>query len=268
MSWRVRQKERPESCWAEPCCAPGYLCPSQTSADPRYVHWREIGARMGIENIPATRAELYEWTQWYGKKAMVFDPRNGKVGDATFSVLLKDMPHFMWPLGKRLGMVLLDDHMLTAFGWKKPPAWMYWFVPRLLRLKALWCGYLQFPREKPPGHVTTSVRCAFAGPETNGVKEKEKNGSAAPAPDAGMPMVQRDGYIFEPFYVKADGPHMGALGLGTPGKPEYAPEGYTNSRLGPERLYNQGVEITLKNAAEMRARAQNGKCPYFVAPKA
>lgn len=225
---------------------------------------------MGIENIPATRAELLEWTTAYGKKAMVYDKRNDQVGNATFSVLLKDMPKFMWPLGKRMGMVLLDDHMLEAFGWDKPPAWMYWFVPRLLRLKALVCGNLLFPRTTAPGHVTTSVRCAFAGPVMS-EKEAAANVSgekAALAPDVGLPVVVRDGYIFEPFYVRADGPHMGALGLGNPGKPEYAPEGYTNSRLGPERLYHQGVEITLKNAAEMRARAQGGKCPFFVAAEA
>lgn len=234
------------------------------------MHWREIGARMGIEDIPATRAELLAWTDAYGKKAMVYDPRNPKVGDATFSVLLKDMPKFMWPLGKKMGLVLLDDHMLAAFGWNKPPAWMYWFVPRLLRIKALVCANLLFPRTMPPPHVTTSVRCAFAGP---GLTEKEKASGISEkdtpiAPDAGLPMVVRDGYIFEPFYVKPDGAHMGALGLGTPGKPEYQPEGYINSRLGPERLYHQGVETTLKNAAEMRARAQGGKCPFFVAKQA
>ncbi|BEJ15436.1 hypothetical protein CspHIS471_0500410 [Cutaneotrichosporon sp. HIS471] len=229
---------------------------NELEKEARYVHWREIGARMGIEDIPPTRAELLEWTTAYGKKSMVYDPRNGQVGNATFSVLLKDMPRFMWPLGKRMSLVLLDDHMLQAFGWEKPPALMYWLVPRLLRIKGLVCGNLLFPRTTPPPHVKTSVRCSFAGP----VSEKTEE-----APDAGLPQIVRDGYIFEPWYVKADGARMGALGLGTPGLPKYVPDGYINSRLGPERLYNQGVDLTLKNAAAMRERAQGGQCPFFVA---
>ncbi|BEI92415.1 uncharacterized protein CcaverHIS019_0500430 [Cutaneotrichosporon cavernicola] len=229
---------------------------NELEKEARYVHWREIGARMGIEDIPPTRAELLEWTVAYGKKSMVYDPRNAQVGNATFSVLLKDLPRFMWPLGKRMSLVLLDDHMLQAFGWEKPPALMYWLVPRLLRIKGLVCGNLLFPRTTPPPHVKTSVRCSFAGP----VSEKTEK-----APDAGLPQIVRDGYIFEPWYVKPDGARMGALGLGTPGLPKYVPEGYINSRLGPERLYNQGVDLTLKNAAAMRERAQGGQCPFFVA---
>lgn len=226
-------------------------------ADRSYVHWREIGARMGITDIPPTRAELLEWTTAYGKKTMVYDPRNTQVGNATFSVLLKDMPRWMWPFGKKISFVLLDDYMLQAFGWERPPAWMYWLVPRLLRLKGLVCGNLLFPRTTPPPHVKTTVRCAFAGPAS---EKGEK------APDAGLPQIVRDGYIFEPWYTKPDGPRVGALGLGMPGLAKYTPEGYINSRLGPERLYHQGVEITLKNAAEMRERAQGGKCPFFVPP--
>lgn len=213
---------------------------------------------MGIDDIPETRQALLEWTQAYAKKHMVYDARNGQVGEATFAVLLKDAPRFLWPLGKKVGMVLLDDQMLEAFGWAKPPAILYWLVPRLLKIKGIISMNLLFPRKRPPPHVTTSVRCAFAGPAA----ESEKTG--APAPDAGQSVVVRDGYIFEPYYVAADGPHMGALGFGNPGKPEYSPGGYVTSRLGPERLYNQGVEETLKNAAEIRARAQNGKCPFFV----
>jgi hypothetical protein len=231
--------------------------PSTFLADRSYVHWREIGARMGITDIPPTRAELLEWTTAYGKKTMVYDPRNTQVGNATFSVLLKDMPRWMWPFGKKISFVLLDDYMLQAFGWERPPAWMYWLVPRLLRLKGLVCGNLLFPRTTPPAHVKTTVRCAFAGPAS---EKGEK------APDAGLPQIVRDGYIFEPWYTKPDGPRVGALGLGTPGLAKYTPEGYINSRLGPERLYHQGVEITLKNAAEMRERAQGGKCPFFVPP--
>lgn len=230
---------------------------SPYSSDSRYIHWREIGARMGIEDIPGTRAELLEWSTAYAKKHMVYDPRNGKVGDATFAVLLKDAPRFMWPLGRKVGMVLLDDQMLQAFGWEKPSAWLYWLVPRLLKIKGIVSANLLLPRTTPPPHVTSSVRCAFAG-----VAESEKSGK--PAPDVGQPVIVRDGYIFEPYYVAENGPHMGALGLGTPGKAEYSPGGYVTSRLGPERLYNQGVEETLKNAAEMRAHAQEGKCPFFV----
>lgn len=53
------------------------------------------------------------------------------------------------------------------------------------------------------------------------------------------------------------------FGFKFPGAPQWHPEGYEPSRLGPERLRDTGVDKVKKDAEEMRAKAK--VCPFFTA---
>ncbi|KAL1412437.1 hypothetical protein Q8F55_000182 [Vanrija albida] len=211
---------------------------SELEQEARYIFWREIGARMGIADIPSTRAALLEWSVAYADRAEKYAPQNKSVGDATFHVLLKPMPGPLKAFGKRAGIVFLPDRTREAFGYAPAPWVLRQLVPALLSLKGWVCGYLLMPRATPPDYVEAVV-----------VKD-EKGGEK----------LVRHGFLFEPWYCAPGSTSIGALGTGKPGK-GWHEGGFMPETLGPERLMAQGVELSLKNGAEMRTAAM--ACPFF-----
>lgn len=219
---------------------------SPLEQEARYVFWREVGARMGITDIPGTRADLKAWLEEYTAKNVVYHPNNEQVGDATFFVFLRPFPAFMHPLGKLAGSALLDDRTREAFGYPKTPGWLAAITLNGIKLKGLVNGYLSMPRDEKPGYgIVKPV----------GVTDK------------GVQMYQRMGFLFEPWYVNAKASAIGALGYGKPGGDKWYSDGFTSATLGPERLRKQGIEETLAGAAKLREQAKDGACPFFVEAK-
>lgn len=216
---------------------------SDLEEEARYVYWREVGARMGITDIPATRAALKQWLDDYTAEHVVYHPNNQQVGDATFFVFLRPFPEWMHPMGKLASSILLDDRTREAFGYAKTP-WLLGAVTLgLIRLKGLFNGYLSMPRDSKPEYgIVTPVQT-----------------------EKGTRYV-RQGFLFEPWYVNPKASAFGALGYGKPGGEKWYSEGYTQANLGPERLKTQGVEETIAAGKEMREQAKNGACPFFVPP--
>lgn len=207
----------------------------------RYVFWREIGARMGIKNIPPTREALYLWKEGYAKENYKYSPDNRAVGDATFDVFLRAIPGPFKSFARQASIALLDDQTREAFGYERSPEWIYKFVPALLIARGWVVGYFLLPRLKTPKHI-----------ETEEIKNDKGEVTA----------FQRLGFLFEPWYVSPKVGPLGVFGYHFPGVP-WHPEGYEPSRLGPERLRETGVEEVKKNAAEMIAKAK--VCPFFAA---
>ncbi|KAL7008437.1 hypothetical protein EMMF5_002166 [Cystobasidiomycetes sp. EMM_F5] len=205
----------------------------------RFVFWREVGARMGITNLPQTLAELRAWSNSYSEKKSIYAPSNEQVGDATFAVLLDPVPSFLKRFAKQAALTLIDDHTRTAFGWQRPPRLLSLVVPKLLALKGIVSGYLLFPRITPPGFLQTTEK----------INEK------------GHHVVTRKGFLFQPWYVVAGCSAIGEFGYGKPGQ-GFHEEGFVSEQLGPERLRHQGVDVTVSRASEMRGQA--AKCPFFM----
>lgn len=204
----------------------------------RYVFWREIGARMGISDIPRTIEDFRQWKEAYHKLATVYDPENVKTADATLDVLLGPLPKSARPFGQQAAIVLLDDRVRIAFGWERAsPSLLYWLVPATLRLRALVLAYLLYPRSEPPEFVRST-----------------------PLEDGKT--YTRKGFVFQPWYVSAGASRIGAVGYGKPGGAQWKSEGFQHVSLGPERLAETGLEKTLKDAHIMRERA--GVCPFFM----
>ena len=211
---------------------------SPLEAHARYVFWREVGARMGISDIPRTMADFRQWKEEYHKIATVYDPENVKTADATVDVLLGPLPKFARPFGQQASIVLLDDRVRTAFGWQRAsPSLLYWLVPATLRLRALVVRYLLYPRTEPPAFLQSS-------PSTDGKT------------------FVRKGFVFQPWYVSAGASRFGAVGYGKPGGARWKSEGFQHVSLGPERLSEVGLDKTLQDAQTLRERA--GVCPFFM----
>ena len=202
----------------------------------RYVYWREIGARMGIADIPRTLGQLKSWSDEHAERATVYDPENTRTGDATIGVLTAAFPGFLKALAKQVVLVFLDERVRRAFGWQRAsPEILYTLVPAILRLRALVTGYLLYPRAERPAYTQT-------------VQVDGK--------------YRRKGFIFEPWYVQEGTSSFGQAGYARPGGPQWHSDGFHHSSLGPARLARSGVEETVENASMMRERA--AVCPFFI----
>ena len=202
----------------------------------RYVYWREIGARMGIADIPLTLEDLRTWSDEYAERATLYDPDNSRTAEATIAVLTAAFPRFLKPLAKQVVLVFLDERVRTAFGWQPAfPSIFYTLVPVILRLRAFVMGYLLYPRTKRPAYTQT-VRV---------------NGK-----------YMRKGFFFEPWYVQTGASSFGQAAYVVPGGPQWQDEGFRHCSLGPARLARTGVEETVENATMMRERA--AVCPFFI----
>jgi hypothetical protein len=110
--------------------------------------WRAVGQRMNIKEIP-TDYDVYErFNREYEQQHYAFTEANRRVGSATRELFVSWFPRLFAPLVRSAIHALLDDSLITAFGFPRPSRFMRWLVPGSLRLRG---GLLRFlpPRRKP-----------------------------------------------------------------------------------------------------------------------
>jgi hypothetical protein len=81
-----------------------------------YCFWRAVGTRMGIVDIPPSYAAFEAWARAYEREQFRFADTNARVGSATRELFASWVPGFARPLVRRGIYAMLDDAMLTAFG--------------------------------------------------------------------------------------------------------------------------------------------------------
>lgn len=213
----------------------------------RFVFWRELGARMGIDDIPKTSEELQEWCEEFMQKNMVYAESNAIVGDATIQLFLRPYPAFMRPFIRQVLLVLVPQRVREAFGWgPSRPAFLYVLVPAILSLRAFVIRYLLLPRSRSnPGDF------GISNPKNVTVDAK------------GEPRYLRTNWFFEPLYCRPTwrGRLWALLGHDTPG-PKWRPDGYSLCSVGPSVYEQKGVEEVKTNAEKMRTTANGGACPF------
>lgn len=208
----------------------------------RYVFWREIGARMGIKDIPKSIEDFRAWKEAYADRAMVYAPTNEQTGDVTLEILLRPAPGLFKPIGKQAAVTLLDERVRKAFGWPRAPELLYTLVPGLIKARALFVRYLMYPRPTVPKFLSTDE-----------VEVESKDGRKETR-------IVRGGFLFEPWYVPIGASWIGKLGFGTPGE-QWQSAGWKSETLGPARLQDQGVETAVKSGTSIREQA--AVCPFF-----
>lgn len=110
--------------------------------------WREVGRRMGIKEIPADYDELERFNVDYEREHFRFTEPGRQVGDATVAMFLAWFPWVPRRLGAPAMHALLDDAVLAAFGFPRPPAALRVSLERALRLRARAVRLLP-PRRRP-----------------------------------------------------------------------------------------------------------------------
>jgi hypothetical protein len=117
-----------------------------------YHFWREVGRRMGIEEIPPSYEAFEAWTAEYERRTFRFSETNRKVGAATRDLFASWTPGFLAPLVRQGVYALLDDTMLAAFGFPRPWPGMRSFVRGTLALRGKIVRW--FPPRKTPEFFT------------------------------------------------------------------------------------------------------------------
>lgn len=103
------------------------LCEQEKLA--AYYFWREIGKRMGIQDIPPSFEAFAQYNRDYEQKYFRFAESNQHVGSATRDLFASWFPRIFTPLVRQGIYAMLDERMLEAFGFPHPPG----FMPPLAR---------------------------------------------------------------------------------------------------------------------------------------
>ncbi len=119
-----------------------------------YVFWCEIGRRMNIRDIPDTLEAFEQFNQAYERDHFQYAETNHQVAEASVQVFLHWYPPLLRPIARQAIYALMDDHLLQAVGFPRPPQLLRWLVRSALRLRAQVVRWL--PRRWKPFLLTTS----------------------------------------------------------------------------------------------------------------
>lgn len=102
-----------------------------------YHYYREVGRRMGIQDIPAGFAEFQGFKRSYEESSFVFDPANREIGDYTVALFAAWFPRPLRPAVRTGVRAMLDEPMLRAFGFDPAPPAVARLARAGLRARAL-----------------------------------------------------------------------------------------------------------------------------------
>jgi ER-bound oxygenase mpaB/B'/Rubber oxygenase, catalytic domain len=113
-----------------------------------FYFWREVGRRMNIRDLPADYDAFERFNRDYEKQHYRFTKANRRVGSATRELFVSWFPGPLSGVVRSAIYALLDDRLIEAFGFPRPPRLMRWLAPGALRLRA---GFTRFlpPRRHP-----------------------------------------------------------------------------------------------------------------------
>ncbi|MBB2940857.1 hypothetical protein FB565_000561 [Actinoplanes lutulentus] len=101
-----------------------------------FFYYSEVGRRMGIRDIPAGFDAFKAFKAAYEEKNFVYSGTNRKIGEYTVELFAGWFPPFLRPAA-RLGVRgMLDERMLSAFGFKPAPRWVPALAAASLKARA------------------------------------------------------------------------------------------------------------------------------------
>ncbi len=120
--------------------------------DAQLVYAHELARRMNIRDAPATIDAVDRWSRAYEAANFRFAETNRRVADYTLTLYLSWYPRVLRPLVRVATLALLEDELLAAFGYGRPPRWAVASFDAALRLRAFALRF--FPRRRTPRLVT------------------------------------------------------------------------------------------------------------------
>ncbi len=113
-----------------------------------YCFWREVGKRMGIQEIPPSYVEFEKFSIEYERKHFRFADTNRRVGSSTRDLFASWLPRIFTPIVRYSIYAILDDSMLNAFGFPQPLPLTRPLINDALKLRGRIVRFLP-PRKEP-----------------------------------------------------------------------------------------------------------------------
>jgi ER-bound oxygenase mpaB/B'/Rubber oxygenase, catalytic domain len=113
-----------------------------------FEFWREVGRRMAIKEIPERYAELERYNEEYERRHFRRTEQAERVGSATRDMFLAWFPGLPKRFGAQAIYALMDEPLLDAFGFPRPPRALRSAVEGALRARARVVALLP-PRRRP-----------------------------------------------------------------------------------------------------------------------
>jgi hypothetical protein len=114
--------------------------------------WKEVGKRMGIQEIPATIEEFEAFNVAYERAHFQYTPSNRRVAEATENLMLSwFLPKALWDTGRPFIHGIMDEHLLRAFGYAEAAEPVKFIAINALRLRSKAMNLL-------PGRITPYLR--------------------------------------------------------------------------------------------------------------
>ncbi|GJJ12690.1 hypothetical protein Clacol_006934 [Clathrus columnatus] len=131
--------------------------PDDLERDATFIFWKEIGMRMGIQNIWGDRKEMVEWIKEYENLHLVPSSDSEILANTTISFFLRRFPAVLGirPFFRNIALTLLADRHRTTMGLPDPPRIFRIAIPLILKFRG-------------PGLIGAVVDALF--PESQGLR--------------------------------------------------------------------------------------------------
>ncbi len=126
----------------------GYRPSTETERQAGYYFWREVGQRMGIQEIPPSFEAFRAWSEAYEQRHFTYADSNRVIGDSTLRIILAWYPPLLRPAVRQATYALMPDHMRRAFGYPRAHPLFRWLTSTLLKLRGVALRFLP-PRRTP-----------------------------------------------------------------------------------------------------------------------
>ena len=114
-----------------------------------FLYWMEIGKRMNIQDLPPSLEVFDQFNRAYEREHFRYAPSNQRIAEATRDLVLSMyLPRFLWRFGAPFVYALIDDPLLDAVGFQRPPMWLRSFVEAGLKARGWLMKFLP-PRRSP-----------------------------------------------------------------------------------------------------------------------
>ena len=120
-----------------------------------FEFWREVARRMAIKDVPETYEELERFNVEFERDRFAYTDAGRRVADATVDMFVRWFPGLPLRVGRRAIHALLDEPLLEAFRYPKPPRALRAAVQAGLRARGRAVRLLP-PRRRP--RVRTTMR--------------------------------------------------------------------------------------------------------------
>jgi ER-bound oxygenase mpaB/B'/Rubber oxygenase, catalytic domain len=120
-----------------------------------FQFWREVGRRMAIRDVPETLDDLERFNVAFERERFAYSEAGRRVADSTMAMFVAWFPGVPYRLGRRAISAILDDPLLDALGYRRPPAALRRSAATALRARGR-ASALLGPRRRP--RVRTALR--------------------------------------------------------------------------------------------------------------